>query len=57
MYQKVFPVGRRKPVEEIQRLLAEARRDDQSHSVTLGTPPFQRNWLNRFTRASDRLPR
>ena len=49
MVQKLYPVKGALPVEEIRRILAEVRRAERDHTVTIGAPPFERNRLNQIT--------
>lgn len=49
MYERLYPTLGRKPAEELHKLLTETRVRHDRFRVTLGSPPFERDGLNKIT--------
>lgn len=48
MYERLYPTEGRKPAEELHLLLTETRVRHGRFKVTLGSPPFERDFRERI---------
>ena len=57
MFERLYRIRGSQPLEEIRRVVDDARRAEATCRVIFGTPPFQRDWMYRITAVRLRFDR